>query len=245
MKPEAGQRCAVLIDGSALFFAIRDYFEGQSLDYASLLKLLGQEFGNSADDALTGTKARLLVLPPNPGSVWQFWSAAAPQNEGQARFLSYIETTLGIPVRRFSPLDSIMLDPQTALATLGESSRLKERLTRFDASIAFMMGRLATNHQIILMTDSFALAEPFVRAARARWKKFGAPQPPNVLTFFGRAVDSRWHNLFRFGHFGGASLNAIKFLDLDPHVAQLFGVRREAPRSWWADDIAFGHSEGD
>jgi hypothetical protein len=242
--PES-QRCAVLIDGSALFFAVRNHFDGQGLDYQALLQLLGREFGRGSGSPIVGPDAKLLVLPPNPGSVWQFWSPSVPQNEGQLRFLTYVETNLGIPVRRFSLLDSIALDPQTALSTIGESPRLKERLTRFDASIAFTMGALAATHQIILITDSFALAEPMVRAARARWERFGEmPQPPNVLAFFGRAMDSRWSGLFRRGQLGDPAQGVVRHLDFDEHIEGLFNQRREPTRTWWTDDAALGRSGG-
>jgi hypothetical protein len=122
------------------------------------------------------------------------------------------------------------------LAASSAGPRLADRLTRFDTSIAYMIGRLATTHQIIVVSDSFALAEPMVRAHFVRAKS-GNPgsAPRNVLAFFGRALDPRWHGfLHNVGH-----EDSIEFLDLDQHEDWLFGgrkakVKSEVRRAWWS-----------
>lgn len=246
MVDQPTQQAAVFIDGSALFFAIRDLSPESNLDYRGLVDILCREFGISSGVPVDGPKAKLLTVPEPSGrsqaSPWIFWTAASGHNEGQLKFLAFVEEKLRITVRRFSPGDSLTVDPQALLAA-SSAPHLKDRATRFDSSIAYMIGRLADTHQVIVVSDSFALAEPMVRAMRSRWERYGqSPQPPNVLAFFGRSLDSRWRSILEAGTFGDPNGGVLRFFDLDKHSEQLFGTRREVERSWWGADVPTGAS---
>ena len=137
------------------------------------------------------------------------WTSAVEGNPGQAKFLDFVEMKLDWEVRRFKPADSYMVDLISNMA-LGGSSHMAQRLMRFDALIAFAMGRLAETHQIMLVTDSFALADPLRRAIEISGQEA-------YLAFFGRALDSRWLRVIR-------STPKLNFIDLDDFSEELFGV---------------------
>ena len=96
---------------------------------------------------------------------------------------------------------------------------------RFDASIAYMLGRIAETHQITLVTDSFTLAEPLARAAKLRGR-------PNAVAFFGRLLDSRWQSFLR-----GEAGKHVKLIDLDDYDTMLFDTRRQRTKSTWEEDF--------
>lgn len=202
--------CAVLIDGSALYLATRSLYEGSQLDYRELIDVLV--------DQVQGVK------PPLANDAhWVMWTAASAQNAGQTRFLDFAENQLRWSVRRFSPVDSYMVEP-TSLIGMSGDSRTSNRLMRFDASIAFAIGRLAgPTCRIVVLSDSYALADPLIRAGRVCKTK------PTVA-FFGRAIDSRWPRALR-------SSNAqVDFLDLDEFEFQLFGAPEEEVVQQFEDD---------
>lgn len=195
-------RAAVLIDGSALFLASRGLYEGYQLDYRALVKLLVGQVGGleSPSDGQAHTR-------------WVMWTSASPQNQGQTRFLEFAESELRWEVRRFSPIDSYIVEPSTALG-LSTDSRAASRLVRFDASIAFAIGRLAHDHRIIVISDSFALADPLLRSAQID----AGNHRPSHIAFFGRALDPRWPRVLK----GDADRSPL-LIDLDDHADQLFG----------------------
>jgi hypothetical protein len=139
------------------------------------------------------------------------WTSASPQNQGQVKFLEYAENVLKWEIRRFSPVDSYMVEPVSVLGL--SDSRAASRLVRFDASIAFALGRLADTHRVVVVTDSFALADPMVRAARIA----PSPEVRPTLAFFGRALDARWQRVLNKNKEG-----APAWLDLDDHSSTLF-----------------------
>jgi hypothetical protein len=204
-----------LIDGSALYLAARALYEGKQLDYHALCRVLT-------------SKVEGLALP-TPGStehLWVMWTSASAQNTGQQRFLDFAENDLRWTVRRFNPADSFMVEP-TAL--LGLDGKAAGRLVRFDASIGFAIGRLADNYRIVVVTDSFALAEPLLRAARLAPDQAARP----VLAFFGRALDSRWQRVLRT-----EPDVAPSFVDLDDFEESLFGSRvQDLGKSALKDDF--------
>jgi hypothetical protein len=198
------------MDAGAVFFAIRELHEGAQLNYPQLMEVLSRQ----GFPLPTGQPA---------GPMWVLWSSAVAANPGQVRFLQFAERELRWNVRRFSPADSYMVDP----AGLGASGdpKLANRLMRFDASIAFAIGRIAVDHRIAVISDSFALAEPLVRAARTVRQK-------NVLAFFGRLLDPRWQRLLR-----DDANESVTFLDLDEDEESLFGSKRSTERNGWKDDF--------
>lgn len=194
---------AVLIDGSALFLSFRSLFEGRSLDYRALVHVLS--------DNVSG-----LQPPPRSGPAdqpWVMWTSASSQNPGQSKFLEFAEQELRWEVRAFPPADSFMVEPTTILGISAES-RAASRLVRFDASISFAIGRLAESHRLVVVSDSFALADPLRRAAA-----LAGPGRKPYLAFFSRALDSRWQRVLRTG-----GDTAPHLLDLDDHEEGLFGA---------------------
>lgn len=205
-----GQKYAVLIDGSALYLTARGFYEGRQLDYHALVNLLTSE--------ITGLPP---AAPGRSDNLWVMWTSASPQNAGQTRFLEFAENDLHWTVRRFNPVDSFMVEPATVL---GLSSGASGRFVRFDARIAFAIGRLAEDHRIVVLTDSFALADPLLQASR-----LGA-QP--VLAFFGRGLDPRWQGVLR-----KAAKDTLEFIDLDDSEELLFGSKTKEVRT--SDDVVF------
>ena len=220
MLPNDSAPFAVLMDGGSVFFAVRDLYPGMQFEYPALATLLVQK-----------SPGQLQLPKPSPSPdgdrLWAMWSSSHPENEAQARFLEYSERTLGWFVRRFEPSDANMLDHQSTLALSkssdGGSSRIVNRLIRFDASIAYTIGRVADTHKLVLITDSFALADPLVRAAALRKGK-------NCIAFFGKLLDPRWPILLR-----GKAADHVDFIDLDEYQAQLFGKKKAAPANTWED----------
>jgi hypothetical protein len=205
------KKTAVFMDAGAVFFAVRDMHENQQLSYPALMDLLAKRGfplpGHSEDD-----------------HPWVMWSAAVSQNPGQMRFLQYAERELRWRVRRFAPADGYMVDPLN-IGVMGES---RNRLMRFDASIAFAIGRIAADHRIAVITDSFAVAEPLLRAARLS-------RETNVIAFFGRLLDARWQGLLRAERRDEGV--PIELVDLDEYDEQLFGVPKPQETTGWNDDF--------
>ena len=205
--PPKHRSCAVLIDGSSLYLAARSLHEGRQLDYHGLVNLLV--------DQVPG-----LGKPGETGALWTMWTSASPQNEGQSRFLEFAERDLRWEIRRFRPADSYMVEP-TMLLGWSPDSRSANRLIRFDASIAFAIGRLAEQHApLVVVSDSFALEDPLRRAARVS-------SPPH-LAFFGTALDSRWQGVLR-------KESPVEFIDFDEHEDHLFNMARTPPEEMKAE----------
>jgi hypothetical protein len=158
------------------------------------------------------------------------WTSASPQNQGQGRFLDFAENELRWEVRRFSPTDSYMVEPTTVLG-LSPDGRAASRLVRFDAGIAFAIGRLAELHRIVVVSDSFALADPLIRTSNIVLDSTKRP----VLAFFGRGLDARWQRVLRTeGDF------APILVDLDDFEEKLFGSQAPArPAAARGDPMVF------
>lgn len=206
---------AVFVDGSALYLSAKNFHEGRQLNYVALAEILTSEIEG--------------LRPPCADSRWVMWTASSPQNVGQGRFLDFAEQELRWSVRRFSPADSFMVEP-AALVGLAPDKGAAGRLTRFDASIAFAIGRLAEQSRIVVVSDSFALAEPLRLASQIK----SATRQQPVLVFFGRALDSRWQGVLR------KEAQALKFIDLDDFEERLFGVSDVSSRKRSVvDDVVF------
>lgn len=190
---------AVLVDGSTLYLAARSY--DRPLDYQALIGLLVE-------------KIPYLGKPGEPDTLWTMWTAASAQNEGQIRFLEFAERDLRWEVRRVAPVDSYIIEPAVLLGW-SSGNRSASPLMRFDASLAFAIGRLAEQHRpLVVVTDSFALADPLRRADRIASGVY--------LAFFGTAVDARWQGVLRREKF-------VEFIDFDEHADRLFGIPRSPP----------------
>jgi hypothetical protein len=197
---------AVLIDGSSLFLASRALGEANArLNYRSLVDVLCKE--------VPGLKpAQQIGRIPS----WVMWTAAAADNEGQQKFLDFAERDLHWEVRRFAPSLAFTAEPSAIFGVSGggDSSRAS-RLIRFDASIAFAIGRLADTHRIVVVSDSFPLSEPMLRV-----NEHHGSNDRCTLAFFGRAIDPRWYVTIK-------QPNAPKFLNLDDFEVELFGLPRK------------------
>jgi hypothetical protein len=180
-------RSAALIDGTALYFKSR---EGRSerLDYEALNHRLQANAASAFDPAL-------------------FFTTYDAQHEGQAKFLTFLQTRLrwkveARPVWEADPL------PKEAW----ERGDRRNEFVRFDSSIAFALGRLVGRRdRIIVVTDSFALEQPMLAAT-----EYGQTTEI-VLAFFGRQLDQRWLPIVR------GRESKIKFWDLEEDSKALFG----------------------
>lgn len=184
----ATQRAAVLVDGTALYFRSREG-RAERLDYEALNRVLTSKAGvSNFDPAL-------------------FFTTFDAQNEGQAKFLTFLRTRLqwheeALPVWDADPL------PKDAP---WERSERRSEFIRFDAAIAFALGRLVDRRdRIIVLSDSFGLEQPMLAAAEYNGAEI-------VLAFFGRQLDPRWLPVIR------ATDSKIKFWDLDDSSQALFG----------------------
>jgi hypothetical protein len=189
MKPI---RAAALIDGTALYFRSR---EGRSerLDYEALARALQPNAASTLDPAV-------------------FFTTYDPQHEGQAKFLTFLQTRLRWKVETRPIWDA---DPLPRDAPWERSERRNEFI-RFDSSIAFALGRLLERRdRIIVVSDSFALEQPMLAAAEYN-------QAEIVLAFFGRQLDQRWLPIVKTGD------SKISFWDLDESTEALFG-RQSVP----------------
>lgn len=199
---------AVLADGSAVFLAAVRHADGdRKLDYYALRDFLCR--------AVPG------LNPPGPStnSKWVMWTAADPTNVGQAKFLEFAEQRLGWEIRKTPPSQAFTIEPSTLFGVGGSSEPAKSsRLIRFDAAIAFAMGRLAESHNLIVLSDSYALREPIARIN-------GRPDGRCVLAFFGHALDPRWLAALR-GHRTEDGIED-RFIDLDADAAKLFGLAEQ------------------
>lgn len=212
-QPNAGTPAIVLIDGSALYMAARLLYEGRQLDYHGLVRVL--------------TEACPGLERPGPQSrtSWVMWTSAAAQNAGQNRFLDFAENDLQWEVRRVAPSDSFTVEPSQVLDA---SPNTRNRLVRFDASIAFAMGRLAEKRRIVVVSDSFGLAQPLLLARQVPGFEH---REPAVLAFFSQALDSRWQGLLR--------KSEKLFVGLDDFEEQLFGSRIQEGRKHPVDQEVF------
>jgi hypothetical protein len=181
------QRAAALVDGTALYFRSR---EGRSdrLDYEALNRVLTEKAGvSSFDPAL-------------------FFTTYDAQNEGQAKFLTFLRTRIHW---KDEPRPVWDADPLPKDAPWERSERRNEFI-RFDAPIAFALGRLVDRRdRIVVVTDSFALEQPMLAASEYSKAEI-------VLAFFGRQLDQRWLPIVQPG-------GRIKFWDLDEDSEALFG----------------------
>jgi hypothetical protein len=199
-------KSAVLVDGSALFLASRLHGEGAEgsprLDYNALI------------DVLTREVEGLLRPMTSDDSVWVMWTAASPNNEGQTKFLDFVARELHWEVRRYFPSQAFVFEPASVFGIGGGEGTKTSRLIRFDAQIAFAMGRLANEYKIVVVSDSYSLYDPMTRISEI------AENP--TLAFFGRDLDPRWHSALKS--------DVPRFVDLEHFESELYNIpRKEEP----------------
>lgn len=197
--PSSAKKPALLVDGSALFFGQRAVSPDKSLDYSVLQEMLIQRDSHG--------------WPARPA---YFFTAADEANEKQAKFHLMISGQLGWTVRQVVPPEA-----NTVNALLSDSTA---RIIRFDALIAYAMGRLAGREdvsRIFVISDSWPLASCI--------KDCIGRGTPVTVCFFGDCIDQRWHKVFREAEGSG-----LDFLDLE-RDARLFNRPRISRRK--EDDV--------
>jgi hypothetical protein len=184
------KKTALLADGSALFFTTRALGGDKPLDYRRLEERLKEEYRLKSFD------------------VTLFFTAYNLANESQQKFLAFIRDTMRWTLDAV-PWFEAVVPPSTYTTLEGNEPR---PFIRFDARIAFSLGRLAGVYdQVVLVSDSYPLAWPMVQAI----KKGTAVN----LAFFAQSLDPRWIRYFR-----GPSPE-IKLFDLDRFSEELFGLK--------------------
>ena len=181
---------AVLIDGTALYFRAREgRSEGERLDYEELSRFLRTKAGVSSFDPAI------------------FFTTYDAQNEGQAKFLSFLRNRLQWEPETRPVWDA---DPLPKDASWERGERRNEFI-RFDAPISFALGRLVERRDlVIVVTDSFGVEQPMLAATEYGNTKI-------VLAFFGQQLDPRWLPVLRTAE------DRIEFWDFDDIAASLFG----------------------
>lgn len=188
-------RVAVLIDGTALYFRSR---EGRSerLDYEALDRVL---------------RAKAQVTGFNPAI---FFTTYDPTNEGQSKFLTFLRSRLQWAIETRPVWDA---DPLPRDAPWERSERRNEFI-RFDAPIAFAVGRLVDRcKQVIVISDSFGLEQPLQAAGQMNIAKI-------ILAFFAHHIDPRWPGSLK------GDRTHVEFWDLDESEEAIFG-RDSKPKS--------------
>jgi hypothetical protein len=188
----------ILADGSALFFGQRAVSPEKTLDYTELCSLLQAQCGSK-------TPARTAL----------YFTAADDSNEKQAKFHDVLGN-MGWTVYQVPPQEASMAN------TLLSDQHV--RIIRFDAMIAYALGRLTakteTPQNVVIISDSWPLWGP-VHDCASRGHNI-------TIAYFGNVIDTRWHKAFRDAETAKESLT---FLDLDLAHAKLFSrsrtVRRE------------------
>jgi hypothetical protein len=186
---------ALLVDGTALFLGARNLADGGSVDYLRLDQLL-----------------KSLV----PGlQNWQpaiFFTSWDRGNDGQNKFLEFLESRIGWTVDRIVTHDTLVRPPARAAEEADEG----QLFIKLDAQIAFSLGRLVEKcSHIVVLGDSFNLAAPMEETAK---------RGTHVsLAYFDRLLDPRWRRILRLPK------SPIDFFDLSH--ASLFNGGAARPRT--------------
>jgi hypothetical protein len=194
--PAPNSNTALLVDGSALFFGQREASPDKNLDYVELLGAMKRHSSGG--------------WPAKPA---YFFTAADEANEKQAKFHQIIQKDLGWVVRQMPPHEAGIIN------SLLTDDKSRSRIIRFDALIAYSLGRIAGHpnvSRVFIISDSWPLAS-CVKDCVARGT-------PVTMCFFGDFIDTRWHKLFR--EYEAANLD---FLDLE-REPNLFNRPRQVVR---------------
>jgi hypothetical protein len=190
---------ALLTDGSALFYTSRLVGDNRPLNYRRLDERIKQDVGLESID------------------FSRFFTAFDPANEGQGKFLGFIEHDMGWEVEAV-PVSEAVVTPPTFTTYQSNEPRA---YIRFDAPIAFALGRLAGVYsKVVVIADSYALARPILQTI--------ARGTLVTLVFFRQCVDPRWNKLLREISTASKRIargtDRVDFLDLDKSVDELFGL---------------------
>lgn len=198
---------SLLVDGTALFFGQRAASPEKTMDYRAFATLLREHVD--------------LTTQPRPA---YFFTATDEANEKQLKFNELVRS-LNWTVVQTTPQMATVANP-----LLADGENRQSRLTRFDASIAYALGRLSSANvrRAVLVTDSYALANP-VRDCVQRGMHV-------TVAFFGSLVDSRWFQTFRESDVTAPRSRKLDFLDLDTSSHLLFDRQRPARRR---DEVTF------
>jgi hypothetical protein len=128
---------------------------------------------------------------PEFEKIIAFTSSEPKKNEGQSRLLERLRAD-GWCIDEYAPRDAALFaDPEKLPA---------EDAFRFDAALAFALGRLAgTVKRIALVTDSYALHIAADECVRRGTKV--------ALAFFREELDPRWSPRLGRGHIGFIEIN--------------------------------------
>jgi len=211
---------ALLVDGSALFFGQRAVSPDKNMNYMALKEHLERQ-------SRTDTS-------PMPAL---FFTAGDEGNEKQVKFHELIKTGLGWHVHQIPPHEATI-----ANALLDDPNN---RTIRFDAMIAYALGRLSASRsvktasqaesnsanpaidQVFVISDSWPLSGP-IRDCVSRGTAV-------TVAFFGSFIDTRWHKAFREAE---KSDQKLTFIDLDTIAQRLFDRSRPSKKS--GEDILPG-----
>ena len=182
---------ALLGDGTALFLASRTLERDKNLDYVALdqrLKMVARV--KSFDLAL-------------------FFTSFDPNNDGQRKFLGFVNDRLGWTVDAVHTNEALLRPVATGDSDTGEF----RPFVRFDARIAFCLGRLAGQYDhVIVISDSYGLSAPILETVERQTKV--------TLAFFGQLLDPRWGKIIH------KVSPPVAWLDFDKDLLELFGGDR-------------------
>jgi len=190
---------ALLSDGSALYYTSRLVGDNRPLNYRRLDERIKQDIGLESIDFA------------------RFYTAFDPANEGQGKFLSFIEHEMRWELEAV-PVGEAIVTPATFTTYQSNEPRA---YIRFDASISFGLGRLASVYsKVVVISDSYALARPILQTI--------ARGTSVTLVFFRQCLDPRWNKLLREIASANKRMprvsDKVDFLDLDKSVDELFGL---------------------
>lgn len=195
-RSPASDATALLIDGTATFYAIKEVGVDAQLNYFSFLEVLKEHIEEKSSEHLSSNW--------RPSKIY-FFTSADPSNEGQRKFHDFLRSKVGFNIMEFSPKDASVINPAQL------RSEKPFAYTRFDAIIAYTMGALVAagkSTRLIICSDSWPLHRAMDDAVRQRGAQV-------TFTFFGQVMDARYHGLFRKDC-------PIDFLDLDEYTDRLF-----------------------
>lgn len=177
-----------MTDGSALFLSFKFLEATKPLDYRRLEELLKEQLRLKSFDL----------------SI--FFTAFDPANEGQLKFLGFIRDVMKWSVEA-APISEAIVTPPTVTTIEANQSR---PYIRFDARIAFCLGRLAGLYNVAVISDSYGICSPILETVKRDSKV--------TLAYFGQLLDPRWGKNLR------EASSPITWIDLDRYLEDLLGA---------------------
>jgi hypothetical protein len=185
---EGHMTAAVVEDNTATYLQSRAIQPDRNLNYARLDEIIRARSGIDHFD--------LRIL----------FSTFDERNEGQSKFLAF-RKSLGWEIVTVDPREAAVRAPSN-VSQLDLSS-----LVRFDAQIAYCLGRLAGKFDhVVVLSDSYSLYAPMLETVER--------QTEVTLCFFGQCLDGRWSK-----HLHKVKPQ-INWIDLDREQGDLFGAEQ-------------------